>query len=211
VTELLFPVGHYLGAHYRGAAGQPTGHRVRLGPSLRWLGTESELLAWTFAHGLGESADQDQPWDRTTMIEYAHWLTGTDLTEAVTGLVARKLLVEVDPDDGVGADGFARSYQLRALMLALGRDPDEPDSVLLGVAGEPAVALSEFGHAVWQTSQRSPSLWDTCQAVAGSDPASADPEPLLPELLGELHGLLGAGVAYLDAAEGESHAGVEIH
>ena len=205
MTELLFPVGHYLGPHFPAGADRPAGHRVRLGPSLRWLAGEPELLAWTLAHGLGELADPDQPWDRAAVIALGWELAGTDLTGAVAGLVERRLLVEVDPA-AAGAAGFARAHRLRALMLALGADPEEPDAVLLGAAGEPAVALSARGHAFWAAGQHAPDLWQTCRAVAGGDPPD-----LLDELLGELHGLLGAGTAYLDAAEGEQHAGVEIH
>jgi len=54
------------------------------------------------------------------------------------------------------------------------------------------------------------SMHRTCGRPAGRWPA-ATRRTLLDELLGELHGLLGAGTAYLDAAEGEQHAGVEIH
>jgi hypothetical protein len=215
VTSLVFPVGHYLGPYHHPATdsapdGQPAGHRVRVGPSLRWLGTEPELLAWTFAHGLHELVDDD-PWTRGTLIEYAWQLADADLTDAVARLLERRLLVEVDPD-GQEASGFGRSYRLRTLMLALGRDPGEPGAVLLGTAGEPVVALSEFGYAVWQASQRSTTLWGTCASVAQADPAVADAGALLPELLAELHGLLGAGVAYLDTAEGEGRdAAVAIH
>lgn len=219
MTTLLFPVGHYLGPHYLARADQPAGHRVRVGASLRWLGTEPEVLAWTLAHGPGELGDPDQAWDRANVLAYGRWLAGTDLTDAVTRLVDRRLLVEVDPD-GAGAAGFALAHRLRSLMLPLGPDPDDPDSVLLGTAGQPELALSELGHAVWRAGSRTGTLWDACQAVAGGDagqPAAgsggaAPPAAgLLSELLSELHDLLSAGAAYLDAAEGGSDAGVEIH
>lgn len=199
---VVFPVGHYLGPQYRAPDEPPVGHRVRLSPSLRWLGTEPELLAWMFAHGLGELTD-DEPWTRPALVAHAQQLADVDVAEAVERLVERRLLVEVDPA-GAEAPGFAKSHRLRGLMLALGRDPDEPDAVLLGVAGAPVVALSELGHAVWHAGQSAPTLWDACHAVAEADPEITDAGILLPELLSELHGLLGAGVAYLDAAEGES-------
>lgn len=211
MTALLFPVGHYLGPHFSAGAEEPVGFRVRLGPSLRWLGSEPELVAWSTAHGLGELAD-DEPMTRESLIANAQRLTDLDITAAVAGLVDRRLLVEVDPASSEATAGFAKGYRLRALMLALGRDPEEPDAVLLGVAGQPAVALSELGYAMWRSGQHTPTLWDACHAVAEADPAVTDPDTLLTELLGELHGLLGAGVAYLDAAEGEYvDAGVALH
>lgn len=180
---MIFPIGHYLGAHFRAGSEEPVGHRVRLGPSLRWLGVEPELLAWMFAHGLGELSD-DEPVTRETLIGYGWDWAGTDLTEAVAALLDRRLLIDVDDDPA----GFAKAHRLRPLMLSLGREDGE---VLLGIAGEPMVALSEPGYAIWRAAQHAPTLWDACQA-AGAE---------LPELLEELHGLLGAGVAYLDAVE----------
>lgn len=191
MTSLVFPVGHYLGPHFSESGSTAGRHRVRVGPSLRWLGSEPELVAWSLAHGIAELAD-DRPWTRAVLVEWGWQLADTDLTGPVAGLVDRRLLVEVDPA-GTEAAEFAKAHRLRALMLALGRDPDEPAEVILGVAGEPAVALSELGYEVWQASQLVPTLWDACQA-AGSP---------LTELLSELHGLLAAGVAYLDTVEAE--------
>jgi hypothetical protein len=213
MSALVFPVGHYLGPHYPAGAeraDEPVGHRVRLGPSLRWLGTRQELMAWTLAHG-AEELPGDAPWTRPVLAAHAWQLADIDISDAIDGLIERRLLVEVDPA-GEAAAGFAKSHRLRALMLALGRDPDDPGAVLLGTAGQPAVAVSEFGHAVWRAAQQASTLWDACHSIAESDPAVADAAAFLPELLSELHGLLGAGVAYLDAVEGESFdAGVEIH
>lgn len=208
--RLVFPVGHYLGPQYRPGNEEPSGHRVRLGPSLRWLGSEPELLAWTLAHGLGTLAD-DTPWTRAALVEHGWMLAELELADAVTGLLGRGLLVEVDPD-GDAAPTFAAAYRLRALLLALGPDPSEPDAMLLGTAGLPVVALSEFGHAVWRAGQDAPTLWDACRTVAGAE-ADTDPHRLLADLLSELHGLLSTGAAYLDhAVEGESaDAHVEIH
>lgn len=221
MSALIFPVGHYLGPYHRAGDDRPAGHRVRLGASLRWLATESELLAWTLAHGLGELADPDQPWTRGALLAHGRQLSGTDLTGTVAGLVERRLLVEVDPAGdgwaGSGAAGdsaarFAKGHRLRALMLALGSDPDEPGTVLLGTAGQPMVALTELGHAVWRAGADTPTLWDACQAVAAADPAGPDPATRLPELLGELSVLLGTGAAYLDVTEGGSgDACVQIH
>lgn len=184
MSPLVFPIGHYLGAHFKAGSEEPVGHRVRLGPSLRWLSTEPELLAWMFAHGLGELGD-GEPLTRESLIGQAWDLADTDLTEAVAALLERRLLIEVGDD----AAGFAKSHRLRPLMLSLGREEGE---VLLGVAGEPIVALSEPGYAVWRAAHHTSNLWDTCQTAAAE----------LPELVDELHGLLGAGVAYLDAVDG---------
>jgi hypothetical protein len=203
VTSLVFPVGHYLGPHFSESGATAGQHRVRVGPSLRWLGSEPEPVAWSLAHGIGELAD-DRPWTRGVLLEWGWQLADTDLTDPVAGLLDRRLLVEVDPTGTGAAAEFAKGYQLRALMLALGRDPEEPETVMLGMAAEPAVALSEFGYEVWRASQRLPSLWDTCQ-TAGSP---------LTELLSELHGLLAAGVAYLDTVEAEgelSDVAVKVH
>lgn len=213
MTTLIFPVGHYLGPHYRPDTAAPAGHRLRLGPSLRWLVTEPELLAWTLAHGLGELADEEEHWTRAAVTDHAGWLAETDVAEAIGGLLERRLLVEVDPEQTEAAAGFARGHRLRALLLALGADPEDPEAVLLGTAGSPRLALSERGYSFWQAGQHSQCLWEACQLVAKSgSEGGTDPGELLPEILGELHGLLGAGAAYLDIVEGEGgHAGIEIH
>ena len=190
----ILPLGHYLGPWHRAPGAPAQCHRVRVGREPRRLFSDEQFLAWVFAHGIPEELDAD-PWTRASVQERGRQATGLELSEAVDDLLAEGLLVEVGPEEADAA-AFAAAHRLRGLKLGLGEDPAAPDGVLLGVPGQPAVAVSRFGYDVWLWGQRTPTLWSACERIAQARAAE-----VLPELIETLHPLLATAVAYLDVAE----------
>jgi hypothetical protein len=198
-TARLIPVGHYLGPLFPGGDAPPSGYRLRLGSSTVEV-LEPAIRAWILTHQ--EPAEASEPWSRTSL---AAATTG----EAVDTLFVAGLLVEVQVGSG-DAVAFAKAHRLRGLMLCVGRDPDAPDVTLLGLPGEPAVALSWAGYQTWHHGHRAPNLWTACAAIAATRADPVTPAGVLREMLGGgLGDLLACGAAYLDAAGVEAGTRVD--
>jgi hypothetical protein len=202
MTVLLIPVGHFLGPLFPGGDARPSGYRLRLGSSTVEV-SEPAIRAWLLTHQ--EPAEGSEPWTAAS-------LAAETTRDAVDELFANGVLAEV----GVGTGDsvrFAKTHRLRALMLCVGSDPDVPDVTLLGLPGEPAVALSWAGYQTWHHGHRATNLWTACAAIAATraDPVTA--AGVLREMLGGGIGdLLACGAAYLDAADlapgtGVAHTG----
>ncbi len=190
MSARLVPVGHYLGPFFAGS-GQPSGYRLRLGSSTVEV-PEPAIRAWILTHQ--EPPEGSEPWTAAS-------LAAATTRAAVDELFATGTLVEVNAGTG-DAVGFAKAHRLRGLMLCVGSAPDEPEVTLLGLPGEPAVALSWAGYQTWHHGHRAPSLWAACAAIAATRADAMTPAGVLREMLGGGIGdLLACGAAYLDVAE----------
>jgi len=188
MSNLVFAVGHYLGP-YHPAEGRPAiGHVVRVGRTRRWLRSDTHLLAWIYAHGIGELAAGTR-WTRSAIVGHARRFAAEDVSGPLDELVADGLVAEL-----AAAPAFATTYRLRPLMMSLGRDPETADGYVVGLPGRPAVPMSRDGRRAWLAAQQAPTLWAACEAL---DP---DPAAALSGLVDQLRGWLSATAGYLDLA-----------
>ena len=208
MTELVFPLGHYLGDFRPGEDDLPAGHEVRVGPEAVMLYGDAELAAWALAH---EPHRSPSSFDAA-----ARDLLGPAADRIVEALADRGVLVRVGR--GTGLDdpgGFADRYRLRPLLTAIGRVPDGAGSggYAIGFGAEVAVVADPLLRDLWWWAGPSADLRALCVRVAAPDggdpdgrnlndrdPGGRDPAGVYERLLGGLHSLLAAGAAYLDLA-----------
>ncbi len=201
--RLLFPVGHYLGAHYDDLESDEVPQQVRRGATFHDL-TRQQFAVWTLAHGSPDAVNNEVTWRRRSVVELAK-LTGlTGATDLVDELLAMGLLVEVTPGTDQALD-FAKTHRLMPLMLGLGNTSDEPWLFDIGFLGRPIVRVFHATYDLWQWSAMDDTLWATCESAVdvarrakSTDPESTDPERLLTTFLGSLHILLSVNAACLD-------------
>jgi hypothetical protein len=200
----MFPVGHYLGPFHRQRGAPVAHHKVRVGRETVRLLTEDELAAWLLAHGL-PGTPADRPWTRPAIEAAARDQAGTERATAVSGAVSELLgdgaLVEVPDGTRAGAE-FATSHRFCPLLVGLGADQRQPDQMIIGLTGNPVVAVDELGYQVWQWAPLHPNLWVACRAFAEvHDRLSGTvtlPEEMLARVLRRVHRLLAHGAGYLD-------------
>jgi hypothetical protein len=201
-ARLLLPVGHLLGASYPTLGSAEHTVHVRVGPDLVEL-DDAAFGAWALAHGL-PGGDTARPWTREALLRTAAERGVGDLTGAVSALLADRLLVEVPPGPAA-AVAFAEQHRLVPLALGLGNDPDEPDTWSIGLLGRPLVTVTATLFDVFEWAHLDDDLWAACRRAserarrAGlTESAAVEPERLLTDVLGALHGLLSVDVACLD-------------
>ncbi len=202
---LLYPLGHYIGAHHPPDSSLEPVQRVRLGPRYHDL-TRRQFVVWKLAHGSQEAVQSDTPWRRRSVEELAGVTGIVDAAEIVDQLTELGLLADVAPGTRA-AHTFAVTHRLVPLMLGLGNSAENPWLFSIGFFDLPIVSVTYPVYDLWQWSAMDETLWDTCRSAAeiaerqgAEDPDSIDPERLLTGLLGALHGLLTAGAACLDDA-----------
>lgn len=200
MDALLLPIGHDLGALYA-EGGAARRQQVRAGAELAEL-TETEFAVWMLAHGID---DRDRP-TRSSLLAGAErfGLDPGEVTAVLDQLLADRLLVAIDPQDGAAIQ-FAKDHQLVPLLTGLGPDPDQPWMHTIGVLGQPIVQVSAAVHDVWLWSHLAPQLWAGCEDAAEVARAAGltaaeetEPQQVLRGLLSSVHGLLCVRAAYLD-------------
>jgi hypothetical protein len=199
--SLLFPIGHYVGVHYRVNDTSPP-RQVRRGGTIHEL-SEDQFAVWSAAHGLPDAIENGVAWQRHSVEEHPRVAGRTGTPEIIDQLLGTGLLAEA----GAAADAldFARSHRVMPLMLGLGNRPDQVDMCGIGFLNLPAIDVSFAIYDLWQWSAMDDSLWATCVNAADvarraglTDPQSIEPTQLLSAFLGSLHALLLANAACLD-------------
>jgi hypothetical protein len=209
VGPLIFPIGHYHGAHYP-SAGASAGadadfHVVRIGWDTYKLDGNGQLAVWALAHGLPEAGGDDTaPWTRSAVEGAARAAGVPNVTRTVAELIAKDLLVEVTPGTDEAIE-FARMCRTRSLLIGLGNTAAEPQRYGIGVAeNAPAIRVSGFTYELWKWGHACDNLWHVCQVLAAAgdptDPDQADPERVLTRCLASIQVLLASGAIYLDEA-----------
>jgi hypothetical protein len=206
--DWLFPIGHYLGPFHRGRDAPVAHHQLRIGREPVHLQTEDELAAWLLAHGQ-PGAPADRPWTRQAVEAAALEQGGADRAAGVAGAIAELLedgaLAEV-PDTAAVPDpvavGFATGHRFCPLLVGLGADQRQPDQLIIGLTGNPVVAVDELGFQVWEWGPLYANLWEACRAFADVDSrlagTASSQEGMLAEVLRRVHRLLAHGAGYLD-------------
>jgi hypothetical protein len=199
--RLVFPIGHYVGAQYRGAGPDDGVQQVRRGASFHDL-SAAQFLVWTLAHGSPEAVENEVPWGRRAIQELAGLSGVRESGTHVDELLARGLLVEVGPDTELD---FAKAYRAVPTMLGLGNTAEDPWSFGIGLLNQPVVQVSHAVYDLWQWSTMDDTLWATCEGAAdaarranNTEPDYIDPGRLLSGLLGALPALLLTNAMYLD-------------
>lgn len=208
---LIFPVGHYVGAHYPRAGAELDFHVVRIGWEIYSLEGDEQFAVWALAHGVpGPDGDDILPWTRFTL-EGAARASGVPVVPAVVDdLLAKDLIVEVTPGSSDAVE-FAQVCRVRSLLIGLGNSADDPSHYGIGVAdGNPIVQVPTFTYELWSWGHTCDSLWHTCQVLAQSGrqvaPGNAeltDPERVLARCLSAIQHLIAHGAVYLDEAREE--------
>jgi hypothetical protein len=202
----IFPVGHYLGPFFPGRGEALECHRVRIGTEIAKLFTDIEFLVWGLAHGLPggpRPADSDGIWTRAALTAAGAErgdATGADVADAVAGLLAAGVLVEVGPG-GVDPEIFAHGHRLQPLLSGLGVSPARPDTFHIGLFGEQVTAaVDQLMFDMWQWAPRVASLWALHQMQAETAHVLGDSVGGVDGLLRRLHLLLANSCGYLDTA-----------
>lgn len=200
--ELVFPVGHYLGALYPERNAPLAYHRLRVGQTVLRLFTDAEFGVWALAHGLAARLAEG-PWTAEALVDVVREHDGTDVSPLLAELVSEHALVEVTPGTEA-AVAFARGHRFRSLLAGLGTGPQRPGEFGIGLIGQPMAAVDERGYEFWQWAPLHASIWDACLALAEVDGrsggGSSEPDQVLTDVLSRLHGLLAYGAGYLDEA-----------
>ncbi len=189
---MLLPIGHSLGVSADPATGEPF-HRVRVGPDVVRL-PHDRFFVWALTHGAPERVEGEL-WGPDEVLDAAVGVA--DPGGALAGLIEDGLVASVVPG-APEALAFARTHQLRPLMLGLGNRPDDPETYEVGLPGEPLVRLGATLAHLYLWGHLRANLWVACEATGGV--AEETPELILAATLESLHGLLGPNAAYLDRA-----------
>lgn len=198
---LVFPVGLLVGTYQDPGDADGHHHEIRRGAQIHEL-TDTEFVAWMFAHGAPDGADG--PWTEPALLRH---LTAQRLprpSALVDGLLDRRLITEVSPDDAVT---FARTHRVVPTMLGLGNSPDEPGLYSIGLLGQERIRVSRLVFELWTWSHLDEDLWHACETIAALEKAPGDAPPadgpaeILAGFLGTLHGLLNAQAAYVDPVD----------
>lgn len=203
--SLVFPLGHYTGAFHPAVGAPLKYHNLRIGMRTAQLADESRFDAWAVLHG--PSDRPDVVWNRSEAAGAASELNLANFGGLFEELLELGAAAEVTAGTP-GAVDFARKHRLQSLMVGLGHDLAAPDEYGIGLLPFTiAVKVPYFTYAVWQWGHAAPSLWHLCVGLAEvaqsdteADSASwpADPEEVLPMVLGSLHSLLANNAVYLD-------------
>lgn len=207
----IFPVGHYLGAHYPHAGADLDFHVVRIGWEIYRLDGNEQFGVWALAHGVPEQdGDEMAPWTRPAL-EGAARATGMPGVPAIVdGLMAKDMIVEVTPGTPDAVE-FARVSRIRSLLVGLGNSADDPFHYGIGIAdAEPILRVPAFTYELWKWGHACDSLWHACHVLAQAgravDPANpefTDPERVLTRCWPAIQVLIAHGAAYLDEAREE--------
>jgi hypothetical protein len=196
MSDLVFPVGHYVGERH------PEGVQVvRVGVEHRPL-TADQFGVWVLAHGA--SAD-GTAWTTDDLLGVAEETELADAGRHLGELAAQGLLALVPAGGGPGAVAFAETHRLAPLLVGLGNTEEDPDRYALGfpLLDEPVAVVSEGSYELWQWGHVAPSVWHTCEVrakVAADLHEPAAMEEVLDGLLADLRPLLVNSCAYLDLA-----------
>lgn len=205
---LIFPVGHYVGAHFPGAGTDLDFHVLRIGWDIYRLEGNGQFGVWALAHGIPDpDGGRVPPWTRRTLGDAALAAgVGSALT-SLDELFGRDLVVEVAPGTAEAIE-FARVVRLRSLLAGLGNTADDPVHYGIGVpGGQPVLRASILEYELWKWAHACDSLWHACHVLARAgqdvhsvDPQHTDPARVLDLVLPAVQNLIGHGVAYLDEA-----------
>ncbi|MBB4906414.1 hypothetical protein [Actinophytocola algeriensis] len=196
MSELVFPVGHYVGERH------PEGVQVvRVGVEHRPL-TADEFGVWVLAHGAPEDG---AVWTTDDLLRLAEETELADAGRHVEELTAKGLLALVPAEGGPEAVAFVEKYRLAPLLVGLGNTEDDPDDYALGfpLLDEPVAVVPVGSYELWQWGHVAPSMWHTCEVrakVAADLNEPSGSEEVLAGLLADLRPLLVNSCAYLDLA-----------
>jgi hypothetical protein len=205
---LIFPIGHYLGAHVPTPGAEADFHVVRIGWEIYKLGGDEQLALWALAHGLPEGGtDAMAPWTRAALEAAARAGGIPNVASTMADLIEQDLLIEVRPATPQAVD-FARACRTRSLLIGLGNTADEPSLYAIGASeSAPAVRVPSFAYELWKWGHACDSVWHACQVFAAAgdpaDPEQTDPERVLDRCLAAIQVLLASGAIYLDEAREE--------
>lgn len=199
--ELVFPVGHDLGAFHPGRGRPVARYEIRAGRTTYGLPTGDEYRVWLVAHGV---PGQPLTWPR-----YRADLRASGVPDAagIAGRLAADGLLWRVPPSGDAAVGFAARHRVMPLMTAVGMaEETPPEGYSLGLPGHPTVHVDSLGYWLWLWGGQWDSLWHASAALAGTRLGAAvgdgDPRACLAAVLAELPQLISSGTACLDAAAG---------
>jgi hypothetical protein len=205
---LIFPIGHFLGAHVPTGAAVPDFHVVRIGWDVYKLTGDEQLAVWALAHGLPDpDGNERSPWTRASLHGAARVAGIPNVNETLAELLEQDLVIEVRPNTPEAVE-FAKVCRTRSLLVGLGNSVEEP--LLYGVGAteqSPAVRVPGFAYELWRWGHACDSLWHACHVFAAAgdpaDPEHTDPERILARCLDALQVLVANGAAYLDEAREE--------
>jgi len=196
--QLIFPVGHYVGAQYRVPESGDATQQVRRGAVFHSL-TDEQFTVWTLGHGSTEAVRNEMRWQRPSIEELAKAGGLTEAGGIIEELIELGLLVEVTADTELE---FAERHRIVPLMLGLGNSADEPDLFGIGFLNQPVLQVAHAIYDLWQWSTMDDTLWATCENAADVARRGGfeytEPAKLLTGFLGSLHALLITDAAYVD-------------
>lgn len=209
-TPLIFPVGHYLGAHYPHAGADLDCHVIRIGWEIYRIEGNEQFGVWALAHGVPDQSDEPTPWTRAAL-EGAARATGLPaVAGALDFLFTKDLIIEVTPETPDAVE-FAKVCRLRSLLVGLGNTADDPLHYGIGLpGGQPVMRATAFDYELWKWGHACDNIWHVCQVlaqagrdIAPNDPGQTDPERILTRVLAAIQNLVAHGAAYLDEAREE--------
>lgn len=210
LAPLIFPVGHYIGAHYEYPGADLDFHVVRIGWEIYRIEGNEQFGVWALAHGVPVPGDETQSWTRPAL-EGAARATGLpSLGGALEALFTKDLIVEVVPETADAVD-FAKVVRPRSLLVGLGNTADDPLHYGIGLpGGQPVMRATAFDYELWKWGHACDSLWHVCQVlaqagrdVAPNEPEQTEPERILTRVLAAVQNLVAHGAVYLDEAREE--------
>lgn len=195
----LLPVGHRLGELHDPAAPGPRQVVVRHGATAELLSPE-DTRAWELVRAPTGRAVEC----RAVEVAWRLQQVGIDAGPAVDDLLARGLLVQVDPLAGDAA-AVSATVRARALGSAVGGVPD--GGMDYGLPGAAPLARLAAPHVeVWLCAVLAPQLGRAVQALQvlwADEPAAAGPQAadrLLVDVWDVVTRMVAAGAGYLDSA-----------
>ncbi len=209
-AALIFPLGHYVGAHYPSPGTDLDSHILRIGWEIYKLRGVEQLGVWALAHGLPEGADM-APWTRSAAEGAARAAGIPDAARILEELIGEDLAIEVTPGTDEAVE-FAQVCRTRSLLIGFGNTAPEPLLHGIGLVGAPPVVkVPSFTYELWKWGHACDSLWHACHIfakagrdVAPEDPDQSDPERILTRCLIATQVLIAHGAVYLDEAREES-------
>ena len=157
---LIFPIGHFLGAHIPSGAADADFHVVRIGWDMYQLEGNEQLAVWALAHGLPDlGADERSPWTRSSLTGAAQAAGIPNVNRTLADLIEQDLLIEVRPNTPEAID-FAQVCRTRSLLVGLGNTVEEPLQYGIGTSEQsPAVRVPGFAYELWKWGHACDSLW----------------------------------------------------
>jgi hypothetical protein len=206
-SPLIFPVGHYIGAHYAYAGAELDFHVLRVGWEIYRLETNEQFGVWALAHGVPEPGGDASEWTRPALEGAARAGGLAAVPAALDELMTKDLVIEVTPDTEDAVE-FARVTRTRSLLVGLGNTADDPLHFGIGLpGGDPIMQATTFEYELWKWGHACDNVWHICNVlaqvgrdVAPDDPEQADPNRVLTRVLPALQNLIAHGVIYLDEA-----------